>query len=72
MNERTKTLINALMDWRQKRCDSWCADCPLNNDLCDRLVDVADNIIANIGEFTPIGESGSYGTLGEYEGLDKE
>ena len=72
MNERTKTLINALIDWRQNKCESWCADCPLNNDLCGLLVHVADDINANKGKFTPMGVSGSYGTLGEWEGLDKE
>ena len=83
MNERTKTLINALMDWRHNYCESLCADCPLfdcpsndnylnYNDLCGLLEIVADNIIANKGKFTPIGENGSYGTLGEWEGLDKE
>ena len=72
MNERTKTLINALMDWKQNPCESWCADCPLNNNLCGLLVNVADKINDNKGKFTPIGESGSYGILGEWEGLDKE
>lgn len=78
MNEKTKTLINTLLDWRQNPCKGLCDNCTLNDDdLCGYLVYVANNIayniiIANIGEFTSIGESGSYGTLGEWEELDKE
>ena len=73
MTEKTKTLINALIDWRLNPCKGLCDNCKLNDDdLCGFLVYVANNIIANIDKFEPIRESGSYGTLGEWEGLDKE